>query len=584
MLQLIRDISRIFNSNERWRIALLVAVMTMGAFAEAVGVGSLVPFIAMISDLGVIHQNRYLMRAYVLSGAESEQQFMLYACGLLIALFLLKNTFLALAQYFQNRFLFAKEAGLVTRLTQAYLYAPYTYHLNRNSADLVRIATTEVSRVISGVVVPVFTLFAESLTVGVLVAMIVAVEPWIGLGAVGALGLIALGLQRKFKPMMVRYRDMRVIHQAAQTRWVSQALSGLKDVKILRRENYFVDRVKMASVKNSRATVVFTTLNGMPRLVLETFAVIAIVGYVVAVLLRNAPLGPILPTLALTAMVAVRVMPSATRMMNAVNVIRFFRPGLSDVISSLDAAPQSALRLAKQRYAGSSETDTHYFHELQVRDVWYRHPEMDAWILQGVSCAVRRGELVAVVGHSGSGKSTLADLLLGLIVAQQGAVEVDGINVRELGDRWLNTVGYVPQQACLLDDSVRHNVAFGIPPDQIDDDRVWHALEAAQIADKVHSMPGALDAPVGEAGCQLSGGERQRIAVARALYNDPAILIFDEATSALDPPTGRALTATIRALAGEKTIIFITHHLHLIEGWTHVIRIEGGRVLATAAG
>ena len=557
--------------------------MTLSALAEAVGVGALVPFIAMIGDLGVIHRNPYLKYVYSISGAETEQRFMMFMCGALVILFVLKNLFLALAQYFQNRFLFSKEASLVTRLVQSYLYAPYTYHLNRNSADLIRIATTEVSRVISGVVVPVFTLFAEAVTVTLLVSMIVIAEPWIGLSAVGALTLIAIGLQRKFKPMMVRYRDMRVVYQASLARWVSQALTGLKDVKILRKENYFVDEVKVASNQNSRATVVFTTLNAMPRLVLEASAIVAIVGYVFYMLLRNEPLGPILPTLALTAMVAVRVMPSVTRIMNSLNVIRFFRPGLNDVISSLTAAPQSALRLAKQRYAGTNTPDPHDFHELHVHDVWYRHPEMDTWILQGISCSIRRGELVAVVGHSGSGKSTLADMLLGLIEPQQGSVEIDGTDIRQLGDRWLNNVGYVPQNAYLLDGSVRENVAFGVSADEVDDQRVWAALRAAQIADRVEAMPAGLEAPVGEAGCQLSGGERQRIAVARALYNDPEILIFDEATSALDVETSRALTATISALAGAKTIIFITHNLQLVVGWSPVIRMEKGQIYANLA-
>lgn len=559
---------------------VILVLMILSALAEAFGIGLLMPLMAIIGNPASIGENRYLSAAYAFTGAKSPDAFIVSISLVLIFVYVAKNLFLGFVSYRQNRFLFQNEAELTTRLVNAYLYAPYAYHLGKNSTDLSRIATVEVGKVINGVVAPTFNLVAELLVVAMLVGMIVAFTP--AAGAVGLLFALAIILltQRVFRPALIRFRAERMVQQASQLKWTSQALGALKEVKVLRRENFFVDKVHYASLRNAEASRVFASLNVVPRLVLETAAILLILGYVVMSVTAGRALADAVPFLMLLALAIIRIMPSATRIVNASNAIRYYLPSLDAVIDALRSVSDRSLHLAQARRLERASNEKKAFSDIRFADVWYRHPGMEDWILRGVECSIRRGEIAWIVGKSGAGKSTLVDLLLRLIDPVSGRIFADGSHIEELGDAWLRSVAFVPQSVSFIDDSIRRNVAFGIDDAEIDDGLVWNSLGKACLSDHVCRLEKGLDEGVGERGGRLSGGERQRVGIARALYASPEVLILDEPTSALDPNTQGEILEVIRALSDSMVVVVVTHHIGAFDKDSRVIYIEEGNIVA----
>jgi len=488
----------------------------------------------------------------------------------LAGVFLFKAIFMGFVVWRQMRFVFGVQAHLSQRLFTAYLRQPYTFHLQRNSAQLIHNLTTEVSAFTFNIMIPGLILLTEGFVVAGFAALLLAVEPLGAVIVVSVLGVAAGTFHHFTRKRVTRWGEARHLHEGLRVQHVQQGLGGAKDVKLLGREAEFLEQYRVHNVQSARVAERQLTLQQLPRLWLEVLAVSGLVLLVLSMLSLGRPLDALLPTLALFAAAAFRLMPSINRILNAAQSLRFAQPVINTLhleLSGFDELPAPA--------RGPVEP---FGEALELVDVTFTYPEASQPALRGISLSIRRGECVGFVGTSGAGKSTLVDILLGLLTPSSGWVRVDGKDIRRALRNWQDQVGYVPQSIYLTDDTLMRNVAFGLSDAQIVPNAVWRALRAAQLDEFVEALPNGLQTTVGERGVRLSGGQRQRIGIARALYHDPSVVVLDEATSSLDAATERGVMQAVNALAGSKTIIIIAHRLSTVEHCTRLFRLEFGRV------
>ena len=578
-LDFARNLLGLLDSRARGQLAGLVVMMMFAAAIETVGIGMVVPFIGLLGNPDLVESNAWLRRAYRFSGLSTTNDFVVLLGAALLAIYVIKNAYLGLVTFVQARLVFGEQAALSRRLLAHYMRGPYALHLRRNSAELVNIVINENNGVFYGLLLPSLTLIIEGLVILFVVAFLIAVEPRVAFATIAVIGvtgyLLQALLKRAARSTGVRRADYaRDLHRLA-----NQALGSVKEAKMLGREKYFVDAYGQVSDRYSHATQLLVTLNALPRLAMETIMVGGML--TVAFMLRmRVDLAQTLPMLALFGMAAIRLLPSITRILQALNSLRFYYPSLNvirrdiEFARSFETAEAASTKLARD----GSRQRLPTWHDFEARDVSYRYAEDQPWSLRNVSLVIPRGEAMALVGPTGAGKSTLVDVILGLLQPSKGEVTVDGAAVQTMLAQWQQSIGYVPQTIYLLDDSVRRNIAFGVPDSLIDDARIWQVLHVARLDEKVKGTPRGLDEVIGERGVRFSGGERQRIGIARALYHDPEMLVFDEATSALDNQTEREIAETINGLIGIKTIVLIAHRLTTARLCRHIVYLVGGKV------
>ena len=578
--QFARNLLRLFDRRERWFLALLLAMMVTGAALELLGIGVIVPFLGILATPEIVRENRWLNLAYERLGFGSTRDFLVFVGGILLLVFIAKNAYAALLTYVQHRFAYNKQISLSRRLLGVYLRSPWQFHLQHNTAVLLRNVNSEAMSLIDSVVVPALLIANEALVFVCILALLVLVEPVVAVVTLGAVGVAAYGFQRVVKPALYRRGMERTLHGGELYKWASQGLGSVKEAKVLGREEHFLDGYQVSGSRYARSTLYFALLTALPRLVIETLAVAALLIATIVVMLRGGNLADMLPVLGLFAVAAARLIPSLNRMLSALSSIRFYAPvvesiapvilAAADPLSQGASATRQVLRAPRPSFTG----------QLTFRDVWFRYEGAADWALKGVSFAISKGRSTALVGPSGAGKSTVVDIILGLLRPQRGALLLDGRDLEGVMAGWRTMIGYVPQASYLLDDTVRRNVAFGVPDAEIDDGKVWAALRVASLEEKIRELPGALDAPIGERGARLSGGEPQRVGIARALYHDPEVLIFDEATSSLDATTEQAISRALAALTGRTTLVFIAHRLSTVQHCDQLVFMNDGSVEA----
>lgn len=576
-----RDILVLLDSNERRRAAWLMVLAFVGALAEIFGMGAILPFMRLLTSPEYILESAPLRFVYQFSGATSINAFLVIAASALLLLFLCKNGFLAFFYRSQSRFVSGVEARLASDLLAAYLATPYTARLERHSADCIRIITAEVGRATAGYLMPAITLITEGLVIAGIAGLLLWLQPSVAIVAALVVGASAFILQRILQRRLTLLREERVDSNTRMYKWASESLTALKEIKSLRREHYFVKHFRDNAQRYARATSEFTVLALAPRLIVENVAVTALLVALVAGIGAGLPLTELVPVLTLFGVAAVRIMPSATRVMSAMNSLRFYAPAVYAVADSLRPIHELQTNMAEQKLE-MDQSGFEKWNEIILRNVSFRYPGSAQDSLCDVNLRIVRGQILGIVGHSGSGKTTFADLLLGLLKPDKGEilVDVDGLQNRLLTGKTRGVVGLVPQQFFLADDSVRRNVAFGREDDEIDDDRVWAALEGARLAARVRNMPEGLDTKIREQGAILSGGERQRLSIARSLYEGADILVLDEATSALDIATEAEIMETLRDLAATKAIVLITHRPSSMVACDRVVLMHEGHVSA----
>ena len=546
--------------------------MVIGMVLETLGVGLVIPALALLTQSDLAHNYPALQSALQALGNPSQQTLVIGGMLVLVGVYLIKGLFLAFLAWQQTRFAFGVQVQLSQRLFAAYLRQPYAFHLQRNSAQLMRNIINEVGLFTSNGIQPGMLLLTESLVLLGLCSLLLVVEPLGALVVVGVLGIAAWGFHRITRRNITRWGKARQHHEGLRIQHLQQGLGGAKDVKILGREADFLEQYRVHNMQSARMGQLITTLKQLPRLWLELLAVSGLAALVISMLMQDRALETVLPTLGLFAAAAFRLIPSVNRVLGAVQSLRYGLP----VISLL----HTELKLATPRLADAPGPVIPFHVALELSQITHSYPDAAKPALKDISLVIQCGESVGFIGASGAGKSTLVDILLGLLTPNSGEVQVDGKNIQENLRNWQDQIGYVPQSIFLTDDTLRRNVAFGLSENQIDDNAITHAIRAAQLEEFVASLPGGLETLVGERGIRLSGGQRQRIGIARALYHDPAVLVLDEATSSLDTATERGVMQAVTALQGTKTLIIVAHRLSTVEHCNHLFRLEQGSMVA----
>ncbi|MDH5642832.1 MAG: ABC transporter ATP-binding protein/permease [Gemmatimonadota bacterium] len=555
---------------ERRRAVILLGLMLVGMVLEMLSVGLIVPALALLTQPDFTARYPAAQAFFGIGGNPSLQSIVTYGLLAVVGMYFVKAVFLAFLSWRQARFVFGLRARLSQQLFAVYLSQPYTFHLQRNSAKLISHAVNEVIQFTHNGLIPGMLLLTELLVMFGLCSLLVAVEPIGAAIVMGVLGTASWGFYRLTQSRIARWGKARQYHDGLSMQHLQQGLGGVKEAKLLGREGEFLAQYRIHNAESVRISGTMYALQQLPRLWLEVLAVSGLAILVMSMLWQHHALEAVLPTLGLFAASAFRLMPSVNRALSAVQSLRYGLPAIDVLHKELGLGILPAVDAQGSAVA---------FHGvLEIHRVTYAYPGSEEPALKDISLAIHRGESVGFVGASGAGKSTLVDMLLGLLTPSAGDIRVDGKDIHGNLRSWQDQIGYVPQSIFLTDDTLRRNVAFGLPNDQIDDAAVQRAVRAAQLEELVCGLPNGLETIVGERGVRLSGGQRQRIGIARALYHDPSVLVLDEATSALDTVTEEGVMQAVRALQGTKTVVIVAHRLSTVAHCDRLYRLQGGKL------
>lgn len=558
------------------RGCVILLVFMLGAMGlETLSVGLILPAVTTLTQGSVAQLPGWLQAPAAPLGGLEPRSAAAAAMAVVLGVYLLKALFLAGIAAWQMRFAYSVQVELAQSLFAAYMRQPYSFHLRRNSAQLLRNVIGEVGMFLGNGLLPAITLAAETLVLAGVGALLVAVEPTGALVVGCTLCAAAWAYHCATRGMIARWGELRQIHEGLRIQHLQQGLSGVKEIMLLGREDFFLERFRAHNEESARVGRLQSTFTCFPRLWLELLAVGGLAALVVVMLALGRDFATLLPTLGLFVAAAFRLMSSVNKILNAVQSMRYGLPIVALLHEELASKPSSepAKTGAREGFRSTLAAD----------GLVFAYPGAETAALKGVSLNVRKGESVGLIGASGAGKSTLVDLLLGLLSPDEGRILADERRISEDLRSWQRQIGYVPQSIFLADDTLRRNIAFGIPDDAIDHAAVDRAVRASQLDGFVAAQPLGLDAVVGERGVRLSGGERQRIGIARALYHDPAILVLDEATSSLDVATEQDVMKSVLRLRGEKTLIIVAHRLSTVARCDRLYRLEQGRVVEQGA-
>lgn len=581
MGQILKKLNVLLDKKQKNTMAGLIVLMVIGAALQTAGVGIIVPVMSTIMDSDAIETNRLLKYCYDLLGMQSRESFMILIMAAMILVFVVKNLFLFIQQKLTFAFVYTNQFRTSERMMRNYLRRSYEFYLNADTAVVQRNITSDVNnmyalilallQLLSDGIVSLFVVsfcFVQNGAMTILVAVVMVLLLWV--------------IKKVLKPIMYKAGKDNQDYYSGLFKWISQTVQGIKEVKISCKEQYFVKEYVKCGTGYVNAVQKYSLYNNVPKLLIETACVITMVGYMMFMVLSGVPTEEMVNSITTFAAAALVLLPCVNRINNQINSIAYFEPFFMGVSDNL----QDEIRGEKvdMSFATDHEEKLPVKDRIEMKGITYAYPNTDRLIFDKADLTVPVGKAVGIVGTSGSGKSTVVDILLGLLQEREGVLLADGMNIREHYRPWLKNVGYIPQMIFMLDDTIRRNVAFGIPDDQIDEKRIWEVLKEAQLDEFVRQLPQGLDTGIGERGIRLSGGQRQRIGIARALYNDPEVLILDEATSALDNDTEAAIMESVNRLHGKKTLIIIAHRLQTIEKCDLVYRVENGKALIERGG
>lgn len=569
-----KRLKQLLNQKQKRSVAVLVVLIFISALLETLGVSFIVPLVSAVVDPEAILENRYVVMAcgWLHLTIHDSSSFVKLLLAVTMSIFLIKNVYLLFLYYIQARFVTKTEAESSIRLLNEYLNRPYEYYLNADVNALFQTINKDIPHVFE-LLQEVMKLLTEiAVSVCLCIFLLVFVDLGMMLSIAALLGVMVAVIIFLLKPMLGNLGQGRLKQQVLTMKWMQQGIFGIKDVKVAAKENYFLKNFADAYRKLSGVTRRYTVLNNAPRLIIETVCIVGLLGYMLISFINGADMAKMLPLLGAFAVAAVRLMPSINRISTHLSTIAYYEPSLNFVCDHLNIASLKAAELQE------SEETMSFNDKICLNGITYAYPNTERKIFDHADMEIPAGSSVGVIGSSGAGKTTIIDVLLGLLVPEEGKILCDGVDIRERYAAWLHNIGYIAQNIYMLDNTIRANVAFGVEEDEIREDRIWEVLQEAQMADYIRSLPEGLDTIIGDRGVRLSGGQRQRIGIARALYHDPELLVFDEATSALDNETEAAIMEAINSLKGRKTMVIIAHRLKTIENCDILYRVENGKI------
>jgi len=569
MLSTFKKINFLITKRQRKGLVILTLLLFVGMILEVFGLGILIPALSILLDPEMIETNSKasFVRSFFLG--YSNQNFLFIILGSIVAVYFLKSLFLIFLTHKQNRFLSNISAYISNKLFYSYMSQPYSFHLNKNASELIKNIQIEIYYFYT-FLLSLMTLFIEGGFVVSILATLIYLEP-IGAISIGIFyGLLSIIFLYSTKKKIIAWGNLRESLDDQVSKIALEGLGGIKDLLILGKTSFFIEEYSNKNYVKARINANQGTVSQIPKFYLELISIIGLVSFIIILLIQGKDSTGLITILGVFVAATFRMIPSLNRIIAATQSMKYYRPSVDIIYKEIKdniGLLVDDIKLKEFDFKNDIEFISVDFNFTKGLD-----------ILKGINLKIKKGQTIGVIGESGSGKSTLVDLLIGLHKPTSGEIIIDGINGFQMSQSWRKKIGYVSQTIYLTDDTIKKNIALGLPENNIDDTRVIELLKQVQLEKFINNLELGMNTKVGERGVQLSGGQRQRIGIARALYNSPEILILDEATSALDDKTEKEIIKTINDLKGDKTIIMIAHRISTLKNCEKIYEIENKKL------
>jgi len=566
----------------RRELPILLATFILSSVLEAFGIGLIGPFLRIAEDSSQANNIPVLKTIYSTQQFTNDSDFIVLLALSIIVIFLLKSIIYFLARAYIFKFSFTQKARIATLLMNGYLLAPYTFLIRKNSSSAVKNIVIETGKLVNTALLPGLELTSNIIVVAIIAYMLAITDILLLVVILGVLLPVFIVFTSLRKWVRQWGKDQSESNQE-MIRIINHGLGGLKETRVIGCESYFYEQLRAQAEKFSKVSSLFNSFNILPRIVIETFLIVTIMLFIaLADVIYGISVQEVTSKLAVFAVASIRIIPATSQIVQNIGKMQNGSHALDMLywdLKEIESTNNLSLLEVESITKNDRNLYSNFKDKITLKNISYQYPEASDLAIKDVSLDIRKGESIAFIGKSGAGKTTLVDIILGLLQPQQGDITLDGVSIYENMSAWRKLVGYIPQSIFILDDTIEHNIAFGVANENIDQTQLWKAIERAQLKELVDSLPNGIDTSVGERGVRLSGGQRQRIGIARALYHEREVLVLDEATAALDTDTERLVTDAINALAGDKTLIIIAHRLSTVERCNWIYRLHNGNLV-----
>ncbi len=593
-ITMLQKIGYLFDRKQKMQFIGLGVLILIGGLLETLGVSMMVPVVQGIMDPAALAQNEIVGKVLGILHIEvpdmaqdGGNRIIIMMLAAMMVLFVVKNAYLLFQTYVQNTFVTRNRNRMISRVMREFLNRPYEEYLGADIPTVFRLTDSDIPSAFQLILV-LIQMITEIVVSAFLCVVLVVVSPIMTLFIVVIFLGLTLLLSKILKPRLNAIGRKNQEIQSRIAKWRIQSIYGLKDVKVLNREEFFVRNYYESGSIGANVARNYAVLNNLPRLLIETIFIVSMLAFIMVYILGGGDIKVLIPQLTAFAVAAIRIMPSANRINTYMSEIAYSQPCLDYLYENLNESMKQDVNgsvTGYDREGKKKEKERLFLQDKIVLDhITFAYPGTDKNIFTDAHMEVKRGQSVGIMGPSGAGKSTIVDILLGLLHVQKGSITCDGRSIFDNYESWLAQIGYIPQSIYLVDESIRDNIAFGIDADKIDENRIWEVLEEAQLKEFIEELPEGLDTKIGDRGVRISGGQRQRIGIARALYHDPEILVFDEATSALDNDTEKAVMDAVNSFHGRKTMVIIAHRLNTIAKCDVIYKVDGEKIVESTLG
>ena len=577
MFNSLKKVFKLLPEGDSYKLSLLFIMMLVASVLAVIGISTVPIFVAVVIDAERVLSTPVVGPMLENRGISTPQRLVLFGAALLLFAYFLKNVYMIFFEYIKGKYMLNRKVLLQNKLFDAYMRSPYTYFISRNSAELLRNVSSEVDRVVNGTLNPLLVIALHLIMTIVIVIGLIFIEPLITISGIFLFGGMSWGFLKLTKNKVKLFGRESLIHRQAMNKSILQGLGGFKDAKVLNREPHFLKEYNFHARKHRYYDLWKGVINSMPMHLIELIALTGILFIAIVMVLQFRELNSIITVLALFGAVIVKLKPSIFQLISNTNTLRYNAYSVEAIYDDLEYL--ESRQVHKISMAPVSEPII-LKRAIEIKNLEFSYPDTSVPAVKNIHITIPKNSAVAFVGSSGAGKTTLVDVILGLLEPQKGTLSVDGKNVFDNIRAWQQNIGYIPQFIYLLDDTIRRNICFGIADEDIDDELLLEVVKTAQLAELVDGLEEGVETIVGERGVRLSGGQRQRIGIARALYNNPQVLVMDEATSALDNITERYLVKAIEELRGDKTLIMIAHRLTTVQNCDTIYMMKDAEIIA----
>lgn len=578
-MKTIKKVWAILDKKQKIKVGFLMFMIFIGGLMETLGVTMVLPLLEAFTDTEKFSQNQIVVKIMDIFGIKDVNVMIILLIMALIGVFLFKNLYLLLQYYAQAKFINNNRSRVSKDLLALYVNRPYEFFLNTDTPTILRAVYSDMDHIFN--LILQYMMLATEVVVALCISIVIVIIDFKMTITIVLLMLLATVFVSKVvkKKLNVVGSEARK-EQANLYKWVLQSATGIKDIKVLGCETYFTNEYGGCAAKFAKYQAMNTVLTNTPRLLIETVAICGVLGYMAVNLVMGQEMGNMMGMIGAFGVAALRLLPSVNRLNTHMANISYYEPSLNDFYENVNMEELRGITKVLEEKEERKKEETLTLKDMvELKNITYAYPNTTKLIFDAADMEIPVGKSVGVVGSSGAGKTTIVDILLGLLKIKDGKILSDGRDIFENMSAWIDHIGYIPQTIYMLDDTIRNNVAFGVKPEEIDDDRVWKVLEEAQIKEYVEQLEDGLDSQIGERGVRISGGQRQRLGIARALYHDPELLVFDEATSALDTDTETAIMEAVENLHGRKTMVIIAHRLRTIENCDIIYEVKDGKII-----